>query len=129
MITRTFAALLMLGCLVPLHAVEVEEYPHKDTPEASIYRGSIVFEKYCQKCHGPTGEGNGRAAKLYDPPPANLVTSDKDDVHKELIIRNGGKAIGRSEFMPPWGEELTDEQVEDVVRFLGEINRTPVAVN
>jgi hypothetical protein len=30
--------------------------------------------------------------------------------------------MGRSPFMPPWGQELTDEQVRDVVYYLGVIN-------
>ena len=97
------------------------ENKEKDTPEASIYRGSIVYEKYCQKCHGVLFDGNGRAAKLYDPKPANLAMSDKPPQYKELIVRVGGAKVGRSEFMPPWGEELTDEQITDVVNFLQSI--------
>jgi len=34
----------------------------------------------------------------------------------------GGEAIGRSPKMPPWGEELTDEQVNDVVAFVRSVN-------
>jgi mono/diheme cytochrome c family protein len=37
-------------------------------------------------------------------------------------VRTGGKALARSEFMPPWGEELTDEQISDVVSYLQSIN-------
>jgi mono/diheme cytochrome c family protein len=95
---------------------------HENPVEASVHRGSIVFKNYCAKCHGETGDGNGRQAKLYKPRPANLVKSDKNDAYKELIIRRGGEAMGRSPFMPPWGNELTDEQVHDVVRFLRAIN-------
>lgn len=105
------------------HAAADADYPPKDSPEAAVYRGAIVFEKYCQLCHGVTAEGNGRAAKLYDPKPANLVTSDKNDQYKEMIIRRGGEGMGRSKFMPPWGKELTDEQVSDVVAFLRTIKR------
>lgn len=97
------------------------EYPHKDTPEAAIYRGSIVFNNYCILCHGVKADGKGRAAKLYDPKPANLVMSDKNDDYKELIIRRGGAALARSQFMPPWGEELTDEQISDLVAYLRSI--------
>ena len=97
---------------------ENAEFPQKDTPEAVIYRGHIVFSDYCQKCHGPNADGNGRAARLYDPRPANLVRSDKNDRYKELIIRRGGTAMSRSEFMPPWQDELTDEQISDVVGYL-----------
>ncbi len=43
--------------------------------------------------------------------------SDKNDIYLALIIRMGGKALGRSEFMPPWGPELTDEQMNDLVAY------------
>jgi mono/diheme cytochrome c family protein len=91
------------------------------SPELSVHRGGIVYMHYCVTCHGITADGNGRTAKLYDPKPANLVKSDKNDAYKELIVRRGGGAIGRSNFMPPWGEELTDEQVRDVIAFLRSI--------
>ena len=39
-----------------------------------------------------------------------------------LIVRGGGKSMGRSEYMPPWGEELTDEQIDDVTTYLQSIN-------
>jgi mono/diheme cytochrome c family protein len=97
------------------------EFPGKNSLDASIFRGSIVYTNYCVLCHGIKGDGHGRAARLYDPKPANLVLSDKNPQYKELIIRRGGKALGRSQFMPPWGQELTDEQVTDVVTFLGSI--------
>lgn len=94
----------------------------RDGPDAAHFRGSLVFFNYCVTCHGPNADGNGRAAKLYNPRPANLRTSDKNEQYMKLIIRNGGKAVARSEFMPPWGEELTDEQIGDVVAYLQSIN-------
>ena len=104
--------------------IESKEYPPRDSAEAAEYRGNIVFQNYCVKCHGVNADGNGRAAKLYNPRPANLVTSDKNDLYKETIIRKGGAAMARSEFMPPWGEELTDEQIADVVAYLRSIAAT-----
>lgn len=103
------------------HPVAPPDYPKKDSPEASAYRGSIVFNHYCALCHGAKADGNGRAAKLYNPRPANLVMSDKNDAYKNLIIRRGGKMLGRSEFMPAWDNELTDEQIADVIAFLRSI--------
>ena len=81
-------------------------------------RGSIVFRTYCMLCHGPHADGKGRAARNYNPPPANLTVSAASDAYKEMIIRKGGEAMGRSPFMPPWGDELTDEQISDVVAYL-----------
>lgn len=104
------------------------DYPQKDSPEASAYRGAIVFHNYCELCHGIMADGNGRAAKLYSPRPANLVMSDKNDAYKNLIIRRGGKALGRSEYMPPWSDELTDEQIVDVISFLRSIRSPTVEV-
>ena len=99
-----------------------DEYPPKDTPEASIMRGEIVLQNYCALCHGINADGQGRAARIYTPKPANLRKSLHNDAYKELIIRKGGKAIGRSAYMPPWGDELTDEQITDVVRYLRSIS-------
>lgn len=85
-------------------------------------RGAIVFKTYCVLCHGTKADGNGRAAGNYDPRPADLTRSTAPDEYKELIIRRGGAAIGRSQHMPPWGQELTDEQIRDVIYYLGVIN-------
>lgn len=123
------AALFVCGHLFaagPKPPVSEAEFPAKNTPEAAVYRGEIVFQHYCILCHGIKADGAGRAAKLYNPKPANLVMSDKNDAYKELIIRQGGKALGRSEFMPPWGNELTDEQISDVIAFLRSIQASKV---
>ncbi len=95
----------------------------KDSAEAAVVRGGIVFRTYCVLCHGATGEGNGRTARMYNPRPANLVTSRHNDAYKEQIIRRGGEGMGRSPFMPPWGEQLTDEQIVDLGQYLKSISR------
>ncbi len=105
------------------------EFPNWNTPEAEIFRGNIVFNNYCVLCHGIKADGTGRAAKLYRPRPANLVLSDKNDQYKELIVRQGGAALGRSEFMPPWGNELTDEQITDVIGYLRSIRQVRAGAN
>jgi mono/diheme cytochrome c family protein len=90
----------------------------KSVEELSDVRGSIVFRTYCMLCHGTYGDGNGRASRNYNPPPANLTISMASDEYKELIIRKGGAGVGRSPYMPPWEQELTDEQIRDVVVYL-----------
>ena len=99
------------------------QFPDAKTPEGRIFRGNIVFQNYCILCHGVNADGKGRAAKLYNPKPANLVLSDKNEQYMELIVRKGGGAIGRSEFMPPWSNELTNEQVGDVIGYLRSIHQ------
>ena len=99
-------------------ATSDESVPIKNTFQASVIRGEIVFSIYCTLCHGITGEGNGRAAKLHNPRPANLRKSMVPDIYKEMIIRKGGGGWGRSPDMPSWQDELTEEQIHDVVNFL-----------
>jgi mono/diheme cytochrome c family protein len=96
----------------------------RDTTDAAVIRGSIAYRTYCVLCHGASGKGDGRAAKMYTPRPANLTVSPFPDQYKEMIIRGGGPAVGRSPFMPPWGDELTDEQISDLISFLREVRKT-----
>lgn len=81
-------------------------------------RGEVVFKTNCILCHGIKANGKGRAAKLYNPPPANLTKSDKNDDYKRMIITMGGAAMGRSEVMPIWGEQLSEQEINDVVAYL-----------
>jgi mono/diheme cytochrome c family protein len=98
----------------------------RDTTDAAVIRGSIAFRTYCVLCHGATGKGDGRAARMYTPKPANLTVSPFPDQYKEMIIRGGGVSVGRSAFMPPWGDELTNEQIHDLVAFLRELRKTGI---
>lgn len=125
--TRMMRAALA-GCLAlaagTLGAAETKTYDlQRDTVEAAVVRGSIVYRTYCVLCHGANGEGNGRAAARYVPKPANLVKTRVPDEYKEAIVRKGGQSMGRSPFMPPWGDELTEEQLRDLIVFLRAINR------
>lgn len=83
-----------------------------------VRRGEVVFKTNCILCHGVKGDGKGRAAVLFDPPPADLTRSDKNDAYKRMIITLGGKAMGRSEVMPVWGEQITSQEIDDVVAYL-----------
>lgn len=94
----------------------------RDSRDAAVFRGGLVYANYCVTCHGINADGNGRAARLHTPRPANLRASDKNDVYIGLIVRKGGESLGRSPGMPPWGEELTDEQIGDVVAFVRSVN-------
>lgn len=90
----------------------------KDSLDASVIRGGLVFQNYCALCHGREGKGDGRAARLHNPPPFNLTQSVAPREYTAQVIRRGGEAMGRGRGMPPWGEQLTDEQISDVLNFL-----------
>jgi len=79
-------------------------------------RGGIVFKSYCALCHGEQGDGKGRAARLYVKLSLDLQRRSSDCC--EQIIRKGGAGVGRSPFMPPWQNELSREQIVDVVAYV-----------
>lgn len=88
-------------------------------------RGQVVYQTNCILCHGVNHDGQGRAAVLYDPKPSNLVTSDKPPNYKRTIIALGGEAMGRSSVMPPWGLQLTEQEIDDVTFYLKTIREQP----
>lgn len=81
-----------------------------------------MFATYCVVCHGAQADGNGRAAELFTPRPANLRTSTKSDTYMTSMIRLGGEALGRSSSMPAWGPQLEEAQIADVVSFIRSVN-------
>ncbi len=112
-----------LATAVSAWADEAAPLP-RDTADAAVIRGSIAYRTYCVLCHGAEGKGNGRAARMYTPRPADLTVSPFNDAYKEMIIRGGGSSVGRSAYMPPWGDELSEEQIKDVVAYLRELRKT-----
>lgn len=87
----------------------------------SVGRGEVAFKTNCILCHGVKGDGKGRASVLYNPPPADLIHTDKNDDYKRMIIADGGAALGRSDVMPPWKFQLTEQEIDDLVTYLSTI--------
>lgn len=127
---RWLAVAALLVAAAPLPAQNPGTVPQqgamlpRNSAEAAIFRGGLVYANYCVTCHGVMADGNGRAARLYDPRPANLRASTKNDAYVELIVRRGGEPLGRSAKMPPWEEELTDEQISDIVKYVRSLIQT-----
>ncbi len=86
-----------------------------------VLRGEAVYKQNCILCHGVNADGKGRAAKLYDPKPPNLRMSKHPIEYKEMIVRKGGGALGRSSIMPPWELQLTNQEIKDIVSYLKSI--------
>ncbi|MBZ5657564.1 MAG: c-type cytochrome [Acidobacteriia bacterium] len=91
----------------------------------SVRRGEVVYKTNCVLCHGVKADGKGRASVLFNPPPADLAHSDKDEQYKESIIRHGGASMGRSGSMPAWGERLSDAEMKDLLAYLQKILVAP----
>lgn len=88
----------------------------------SLTGGAKIYQWYCSPCHGINGNGKGFNAKNLDPRPANHT--DKEMMirrtDKELFdaISGGGRAVGKSTLMPPWGHTLKDSEISSLVLYL-----------
>jgi cytochrome c oxidase cbb3-type subunit III len=109
-VCATFAA-----APLSLSAQDTHEAVNQEMSKPLI-RGGIVYKNYCVLCHGERGDGASRAAKLYGG--ANLAIKPRPAGYYEKIVRGGGDAVGASTSMPPWQDELSNEQISDVVAFL-----------
>lgn len=94
-----------------------------DLPSGDPRRGEPLYRQYCAVCHGVTGEGDGpNAASMEDDRPRDLTDarymSRLIDTQLVEVIRGGGGAVGRSRFMPAWGNTLSAEQVVDLVAYI-----------
>ena len=79
-------------------------------------RGGIVFKTYCTLCHGERGDGGGRWAAAHKQ--FHLEIPSRRGKRYTRVVRDGGKAVGRSALMPSWRDELSAEQIADVVAYL-----------
>ena len=87
--------------------------------KVDIEVGRGIFQGRCAMCHGKTGEGNGKMAKIIkNPPPYNLTLSIVNDDYLKQIITKGGAAMKRSYRMPPWGDELSATELESVILYI-----------
>ncbi|MCV2885704.1 c-type cytochrome [Aestuariibacter sp. AA17] len=81
--------------------------------------GRQVFNTRCTLCHGDYGKGDGRMSKIIKtPPPANLTVSVLPKQYLQDIIEKGGEKVGRSMQMPPWKDQLSEEELESVVEYV-----------
>ncbi|MFW5444146.1 MAG: cytochrome c [Methylococcaceae bacterium] len=81
--------------------------------------GRLTFKNRCALCHGPDGEGNGKMARIIkDPPPFNLTYSMMPDAYLKDMISKGGQKMQRSSRMPPFGGDLSVNEINSVVAFI-----------
>lgn len=90
--------------------------------------GKVLFETYCQVCHGPEGQGDGPGVPdaMIRPRPFSAVAykfdTDADwetGTDRDLadVIRNGTRAYGGSPLMPAWSA-LSDQEVAELVGYV-----------
>ncbi len=94
--------------------------------EASFSAGNVIYKTRCKVCHGDSGQGDGQLSQVINnPKPFNLSLSRADDAYLTKIIQQGGSSVQRSPSMPPWGEELSEVDVQSVILKIKAFRQSP----
>jgi len=94
--------------------------PFQATDGAAVKRGAIVFENFCQPCHGADAKGVGPVVKHGFPPPPPLSrgqTQDKTDRQLFDVVTKGVQT------MPPYGPQLSIEDRWKVILHVRSFRR------
>ena len=108
-------AWLLIGAQSASEAQAVVRNPIAPTSD-SVAAGQVVYERYCQTCHGENGRGDGPGGVGLEPPPADLA------IHVPLhgdadifgFVSNGIEGTS----MVGLSENLTDDEIWHVINFI-----------
>jgi protein SCO1/2 len=90
-------------------------------------QGREPYTRFCATCHGGKGDGDGPLARALVPPPARhsdaAYMARLSDDYVLRLLREGGAAFGKSPLMAPWGRNLSEEQLLDIIAFMRTLAR------
>ncbi len=115
----------VLVFLFLIHAARVTLAAQKGDPKA----GKARFDLLCTSCHGASGKGDGPAAASLPAEPQSLTDgkymNTLTDQHLFSVIKGGGPSVGKSPLMPPWGTQLGDQDIWNLVSYIRSIAVPP----
>lgn len=82
-------------------------------PDALAEAGKRVYETHCQRCHGPSGSGDGPDARKYRPRPASFHGIRPSFEGASRVIQNGIAGTA----MPSW-TLLTPQEIQAVTYYV-----------
>jgi mono/diheme cytochrome c family protein len=96
---------------------------NKKTLSFNIREGKRLFLHYCAPCHGEDAEGSGRYFPSYiEPQPPDFINSEYlKETNENVIFRAinfGSKALGKSNYSPPYGKTLREEEIRYIIEYL-----------
>lgn len=88
-----------------------------------------LYLRYCSLCHGNDGMGEGPLPIRISEYPATNLFNEKLTSFDEIkfSIQEGGWKTDLSEYMPPWKDEFSEEQIDQMSRFVIYLRKNPDA--
>lgn len=102
--------------------IAIAAEPQQMSPGETVRVGRQYFVRYCSACHGVEGRGDGPAASVLQPPPADLTRIAQRhgghfpvaEITAYIDGRTSVPAHGRRE-MPIWGERFGETVGRDLL--------------
>ena len=118
---RSSAGIAILAALVWTFSAGAAA--HAADPKA----GRAEYLQLCSFCHGNGGKGDGPAARGFPVKPADHTNKAKmkklSNADLAKIITQGGRSVGKSPLMPPFGNQLKPADVENLIAFIRSLAR------
>lgn len=120
------AARLMALALLLLAVSPIASAQPLAAQDAQYERGKKLFGSYCARCHGKDADGEGRMVirlyrRMQTQLPSNFTLStytDRPSEYMRKIITEGGENNAMSKYMPPFGQELSTKNIDDLIYFI-----------
>jgi mono/diheme cytochrome c family protein len=92
-----------------------------ESTAATVRHGAKIYAANCVSCHGPSGQGDGKAARNLSPPPGNLawlvqLPPPRLDAFMYWTVIEGGGAFGTA--MPAFRDNLSNDDIWAVVAYI-----------
>lgn len=83
------------------------------------------YKTYCAHCHGINGNGKGINIRDMSVQPRDhtdaKAMSARSDADLFKVVKEGGLAIDKSVIMPPWGDVMSDEEIQELVQYMRQL--------
>jgi mono/diheme cytochrome c family protein len=96
---------------------------HKDSVR-QLQSGEQIYKSACVACHGSDGKGTPQSISGFEPPRTFPdftrcdQTTPEDNTAWRAVITHGGPTRGFSQIMPSFGDALSSEQINSVIKYL-----------
>jgi mono/diheme cytochrome c family protein len=118
-LTQTAVTLLGLGLILPLIYTTRAASSSAQDAAAQGVGANVLFNKYCDTCHGKDGRAKTFKAKFNH---ARNLTDAKwqAEVSDERIFNSISNGKGK---MPAWGKKLSEAQINELVAHVRKLKR------
>jgi cytochrome c553 len=91
-------------------------------PPARADSAEENYATYCARCHGDRGRADGPSVSTLSTKPRNFADCSQmakisDDTMFQAV-KDGGASVGLPTDMPSWSNDLSDDEIHELVKFV-----------